>query len=153
MHEISIENHSQKPSGKLVAAPPKPLIAPGDYRGTILEWQLHRQFNSYKILFQIEVLVVDEILTLTHFTNIKLDKEGGILEPSATMKFARTLENLYPDTPFNEIDLDLLRGRRCIAKVKTVTKDSRKKEMPVNKHYSAIEGILNDPEAAKDPWK
>lgn len=146
-------NLSKKPSGRLVAAPPKPLIEPGDYEGTILEWQLHRQFNAHKLLFQIEILVDDEILKLTHFTNIKIDQEGRIQEPSSTMKFARMLESLFPDLAFDEVDLDSLTGRKCMARVRTVKKDSRKKDLPPNKYYSAVEEILDGREFEKDPWE
>jgi hypothetical protein len=147
-----VHKSNNKPSGKFIAAPPKPLINPGDYHATIVDWQLHRQFNSPKILLQFEVRVDDEFIVLTHFTNIKTDEAGRMMEPSATMKIAKTLNNLFPDTEFDNIDLDELHGMRCIVSVRTVTKDSRKKDKPPSKFYSAIDEIFLDAEAEKDPW-
>ena len=143
---------NKKPSGKFIAAPPKPLLVPGEYQATIVDWQRHRQYQTNKILFQFELIVDDEIITLTHFTNIKLDDEGRMIEPSSTMKLAKTLTNLFPDIPFEEIDLNMLTGMKCIVTVRTVIKDFLKKEKPANKQYSAIDQINLDRGLEKDPW-
>lgn len=151
--EQQTKQSNKKVSGKFIAAPPKPLINPGEYRATLTKWELQRQFNCYKILFQFDVLVDDEIIRLTHFTNIKIDDDGRMIEPSPTMKCAKTLANLFPDSQFEDIDLNDLNGMKCVVVVRTVIKDSRKKDKPVNKHYSAIDEVFRDTDLERDPWE
>ena len=143
---------NKKPSGKFITAPPKPLITPGEYQATIVDWQRQRQYKTFKILFQFELIVDGEIITLTHFTNIKLDDEGRMIEPSSTMKIAKTLSSLFPDLQFEEIDLNMLTGMKCIVGVRTVIKDNNRKEKPLKKQYSVVEEITLDRGLEKDPW-
>lgn len=131
-----------KPSGKLVAAPPKPLINPGRYPAIIKDWEFHRQFGSTKILIQVEIEIDLESIILTYFTNVKTSENGDIIAPSSTMKLARTLGNLFPDSLFEEINLDRLIGIKCIAEVNTVTKDHRRKDKPEKLHYSTVEELF-----------
>ena len=76
-----------------------------------------------------------------------------MIEPSPTMKCAKTLANLFPDSQFEDIDLNDLNGMKCVVVVRTVIKDSRKKDKPVNKHYSAIDEVFRDTDLERDPWE
>ena len=147
---------NKKISGKFSSAPRLPLINPGIYEATIVNWELHQQYDRMKILVHIVVDTGVDLTRLTHFVSVKMNKDGTMREPTPTMKLYRLLKNLWSHASFADIDLDELINKRCKVVVDTVKRDSQRQEKPSEKWYSAIREILSlecEHKKVPEPWE
>jgi len=133
-----------KPSGRFAPEAPRPVISEGIYYGIAKEWDVQFLYGKYKLLIQIDVFDDDEIIQLTYFANLKMNKHGQLEEPKRTTSLSKLLGSIWPDKDYLECNLDDLVGKRYKLQVATVIKDGNRKPLPERKYYSKVKELFRD---------